>query len=236
MVTMISLAAKPRDVSMNPKALRRAEVIPGVVYGHNYAPKAVQFDYFPLARTVLQAGTSHFVSLTIEGEPEAQRVLVREVQRHPVTSRIMHIDLMAVMAGERIRIEVPLVQRGEAPAIQLGGIVVQLLGALQVECLPDDMPAEFRLDLSRLTDLHSHLSVADLEIPENVTVLTPADTDLIQVSVPRAVAAEEAEVAPPVQAVEGEAAPAAPAEESGARAKPGPAAESGARAKPGPAA
>ena len=53
------------------------------------------------------------------------------------------------------------------------------------------MPEAIRIDLTRLTDLHSHLSVSDLEIPEGVEVLTPADTDVIQVSVPRAVAAEE---------------------------------------------
>jgi len=206
MAKMISLAAKPRDVGMNPKALRRAEVVPGIVYGRTYAPKALQFDYLPLSRTVLQAGTSHFVSLAVDGEAEPQRVLIRDVQRHPVTGRIIHVDLMAVMAGERLRSEVPLVQHGEAPAVQLGGILVQLLETLEVECLPDDMPESIRIDLSRLTDLHSHLSVSDLEIPENVEVLTPTDTDVIQVSVPRAVAAEE-EVAAAAEGEAGETAP-----------------------------
>jgi large subunit ribosomal protein L25 len=216
MAKMISLAAKPRDVGMTPKALRRAAVVPGILYGRTYAPKAVQFEYLPLARTVLQAGTSHFVSLAIEGETETQRVLIRDVQRNPVTSRIIHVDLMAVMAGERLRSDVPLVQHGQAPATQLGGIIVQLLEALQVECLPDNMPEAIHIDLTRLTDLHSRLSVSDLEIPEGVEVLTPADTDVIQVSVPRAVAAEEEAVAAPAEGAE---APAAPTEtESPARA------------------
>jgi len=211
MATMISLAGKPRDVGMKPKALRRADVVPGILYGHNYAPKAVQFEYLPLARTILQAGTSHFVSLTIEGEAEAQRVLIRDVQRNPVTSRITHVDLLAVMAGEKLRSEVPLVQQGVAPAAQLGGIIVQLLDSLEVECLPEDMPEAIHIDLSRLTDLHSHLSVADLEVPERVTVLVSPDTDVVQVSVPRAVAAEEEEAQASTEAAESPAAPTQPA-------------------------
>lgn len=207
MARVISLAAKPRDVGMNPKALRRAEVVPGVVYGRTYAPRALQFEYLPLARTVHQAGTSQFVALAIEGESEPQRVLVRDVQHDPVTGRIIHIDLLTVTAGERLRADVPLVQYGEAPAVHLGGMIVQLLEALAVECLPDDMPEAIRIDLSRLTDLHSHLSVSDLEIPQGVEVLTAPDTDVIQVSIPRAVAAEEEVAAAPAEGAEAPAAP-----------------------------
>ncbi len=208
MATMISLAAQPRDAAQTPKALRRAQIIPGVVYGHNAKTVSVQFDAPLLLRTIQRAGTSHLIALSIQGEETSRNVLVREVQRDPVTSRILHVDLYATVAGERIRITVPLVQRGTAPAEKLGGMVMQPLDTLEVECLPENMPEFIEVDLTRLETMHSRLTVADLAIPADVTVLTPADAEVVGVTLARMKAeAEEVVAAPAV----GEAAAAAPA-------------------------
>jgi large subunit ribosomal protein L25 len=198
MATMIPLAAQPRDATKTPRMLRREQVVPGVIYGHGTPAMSLQFEYQSLMRAVRQAGTSHLIALSIAGDEASRNVLVREVQRDPVTSRLLHIDLFAIVAGEKLRITVPVVQRGEAPAAKLGGSVMQMLDAIEVECLPENMPELFEVDLSRLETLHSRLTVADLHLPDTVTVLTPMDAEVVGVTIVRVKAEEE--VAAPAEA------------------------------------
>lgn len=205
MATPITLVVQPRDTKMTTKALRRAQIVPGVLYGRNLEPKSVQCNYLSLAKVVRQAGTSRLISLLCEGEQARHNVLIREIQRDPITSRILHVDFHAVVAGQKLRVEVPLVQRGRAPAEEIGGMVSQVLETIEVECSPEDMPAAIEIDLSKLETLHSHLTVADLTIPQNVTVLTPADTEVVHIASYRM--KEEVEAAAPAEAEEAEAAP-----------------------------
>lgn len=203
MATRISFTAQPRDTSLKPKALRRTQVIPSIIYGRGFASKSLQCDYLSIVRVVRQAGMSRLISLSIEGEGEAHNVLIREVQRDPVTDSIMHVDFYRVLAGKQIRIEIPLVARGEAPVTDLGGIVNQLLNVLEIECLPKDMPGTVEFDLGQLTDFSSHITVADLAIPEDVEVLTPPEIEVVRVLLPRMEVEEE--IAVEEVAEEGEA-------------------------------
>jgi len=172
-----------------------------------------------IERVVRQAGTSRLISVQIEGDSEVHNALIREVQRDPVTDRILHVDLYRIVADEPIRNEVPLVQRGKAPAEDLGGTVSQLLESIEVECLPKDMPEAIIIDLSKLTEINSFLRVADLDIPEGVQVLTDPEAEVIRVMAPRGLTAAELaeEEAAAEAAAEKEAAategPAAPEEE-----------------------
>jgi len=213
MATAITLAAQPRDTNMTNKALRRAQIVPGVVYGRHLEAKSVQCGYLALARVVRQAGTSRPISLSLAGEQAQRNVLIREVQRDPIADRILHIDFYAIVAGQKLRLEVPLVQRGKSPAEEIGGIVSQLLDTIEVECLPEDMPASIDVDLSRLLVLHARLAVRDLAIPQNVTVLTPADAEVVHIATQRI--KEEVEEAAPAEVEEAEAAAPGEAEEAG---------------------
>lgn len=181
MATMISLTTQPRGAGVTARALRRAQIVPGVIYGHGFETRSLQFDHLSLVRVIGQAGTSRLVSLMIEGEDDSHTVLIREVQRDPVTSRIMHVDLYRILADETVRSVIPLVQRGDAPAASLEGMVSQLLDAIEVECLPKDMPEAVEIDLSKLTDIGSHITVAELSIPEGIQVLTPPHTQVARV-------------------------------------------------------
>ena len=206
MATLITLAVEPRDATLTNKALRRAQIVPGVVYGRDLQATSVQCGYLSLAKVLRQAGTSRLISLSLAGDSNLRRnVLVREVQRDPVTDRILHVDFYAIVAGQKLRLEVPLVQHGKSPAEELGGIVSQVLDTIEVECLPEDMPAAIEVDLAKLAALHARLTVRDLEIPANVTVLTPADAEVVHIATQRKEEVEE--VAAPAEAEEGEAAP-----------------------------
>jgi len=210
MASLITLTALPRSADAKPKALRRAHYVPGVLYGPQYATRPLQFESAVLQRVLQQAGTSHLIELNIDGQDGSELVLVREIQRHPVTRALLHVDLFRTQADVAIRLEVPIVHRGTAPAIAHGGYVNTLLDALEVECLPRDVPESIVADLSTLVDMDSEITVADLRVPEGVTVLTPVDTVVVR----PAISAQKEEVeAPAAEApAEGEQGAAAPTE------------------------
>ncbi len=191
MANLINLTAQPRDLNVKAGTLRRAQLVPGVMYGRDFAPKALQFEYLPLHRAVIKASTSQLISLAVEGEAEPHKVLVREVQHDAITGRIIHIDLYRTQACVAIRSEVPIVQRGQLREGLRNFMVAQLIPTLEIECTPENMPAAVEVDLGALEGLHSHISVSDLNIPEGVTVLTPMNADVLRLVVPHGPAAEE---------------------------------------------
>jgi len=212
MANEILFTAQPRDVSLTNKALRRAKKIPGVMYGRAYPATPLQFDDAAATRLVHQAGKSRLVSVAIEGGEARQDAFIRDVQRDPVSGRVIHLDLYAVMADQVITNFVPLVTEGRAPVIDTGAVVVQLLGTLEVECLPRDMPASIVVDLTKLVELHSHITVADLPIPASVTVLADMSTEVAHAVMPAIEVEEAAPTAAEATAEEGTTATATTAE------------------------
>jgi large subunit ribosomal protein L25 len=203
MATRIAISATPRTQEVKAKVLRRQDKVPAVLYGRDYASRALQCDYLSAVRVVQQAGTSQLVMLDIEGDSQEHMVLIRQIQRDPVTEAILHLDLYRLVAGVSVTTEVPLVQRGVAPVIEsLGGIVNQLLDTLEIECLPNNIPQHLELDVTGLVDFNSFLTVADIEVPEGVEILVSPDTELIRVLTPRSEEELEAAATVSVEEVE----------------------------------
>lgn len=192
MATSISLTAAPRDKKLKVAALRRTGQVPGVMYGHRFEATSLQFSYPAIERVILHAGTSHLISVSIEGDAEPHDVFIREVQRDPITEQILHVDMLAVVATEVVRNLVPIVQHGQSPVEDEGGVIVQMMENLEIECLPRNMPASIIADISVLKEFGDLIRVSDLPIPEGVTVLEDLDNEVITVTVPHAVIAEEA--------------------------------------------
>ncbi|MBC7235742.1 MAG: 50S ribosomal protein L25 [Chloroflexi bacterium] len=186
MAAKISISVARRAEGVKARALRRQKIVPAIMYGHSFEPCTLQLDYLTAQRVVEQAGTSHLVNLSIQGENGEHMVLIREVQRDPVTDFITHLDFYRLVAGEMVTTEVPIALIGEAPAVEdRGGTLNQLLDAVEIECLPSDIPEALELDVSGLVDFDSSLTVADLRVPQGVKVLLPADTELVRVLAPR---------------------------------------------------
>lgn len=203
-----SITAQPRDNKMTPRALRRTGYTPCVLYGREFASVSIQAETAQLARLISRAGSS-LVTIHLEGADAPYNALIREVQRDPVTRRLVHVDFLTVQANQVIRNVVPIVQKGTAPVTQLGGVIIQILEHLEIECLPADMPHSILVDISHLVAFNSHLTVADLEIPANVTVLTPLDAEVIHAMAPM-----REEVVEEAAAETAEAAEAGPAAET----------------------
>jgi len=224
MALTISLTAELRDENATARALRREHKVPGVLYGPGYETRSLQFEAIALVRVIRAAGTSRLVNLAIADVDASEVVLVREVQRDPLSREMLHVDLYRTKADETIRLSVPLTQVGEAPAIQDVGYISTLLDEIEIECFPRDVPDAITVDLSALADMDSVITVADLEIAEGITVLTDLDADVVRPALPTMEVEEEVEVAEEAEegvglaeeGAEGEAEEAAPAESEGA--------------------
>ncbi|NPV07504.1 MAG: 50S ribosomal protein L25 [Anaerolineae bacterium] len=203
MPEMLSLEVEPREVvGKKVKALRRDGIVPGVVYGHRAEVRAVQVDEHTLGRFLSRASASSLIEVAIRGEDAPRPAIIRDVQRHVLTQRVEHIDFLQVDLTERVRISVPLVLVGEAPAAlpqaAVGdeeapppGVVIQGLDALEVECLPTDIPTEIEVDVTSLAHLNDSIHVRDLAVPEGVEVITPAEAMVARVVAERPEEEEE---------------------------------------------
>jgi len=183
MPEMLSLEVGPREVvGKKVKALRRAGVVPGVVYGHHAETCRVQMDERELGRFLSRLSASSLIQVVVQGEDSPRPALIRDVQRHVLTQRIQHVDFLQVDLTEQVRIDVPIVSVGEAPVAlpeaavtsedgtTLVASLIQELDSLEVECLPTDIPTGFSVDVSGMASVHDVITVADLQVPEGVTV------------------------------------------------------------------
>ncbi len=168
------------------KQLRREGIVPVHVYGSGIQPAALQTEAQTLRRLLPQVGTNIPLSVSIENDNNENICFVREVQRHPVTEEIMHVDFLRVDVTNTIQAEVPIIFTGEAPAArQLGGTLLQSLQSVLVEGLPMDIPPSVAVDVSGLDDFEKSVYVRDLEIGTNVELITNPEGLLARVSAPR---------------------------------------------------
>lgn len=189
------------------RKLRSSFQIPAVVYGHTVKNQNVTLNYHEFENVFHSIGTSSIIDLVIGGSAHTIPVLISEVQRNPISDRIIHVDLHAVTMHEKIKTEVAVHFIGESPAVkELGGNLVISKNKLLVECLPADLVSSIDVDLSQLTELDQGLHVRDLPIPSHITVLDGPDVGIVSVLAPRAeVEAPAPEAVPAEAAVAGEA-------------------------------
>jgi large subunit ribosomal protein L25 len=188
MAEEFTLEAWPRQPG-HPRRDRREGFVPAVVYGHGFAPRALRVQARALDALLVRGGAHHLVRIRIAGEAEPHTVVVKEVQRHPVTRRVEHVDFQAVAAGERIHAEVPLHLVGEAEVVRAGAVLQIGLHSVRVACLPQDLPERLDVPVAGLSP-GQMLTVRDLRAPQGVHILNDPDEVVVHVLLPRAAAAE----------------------------------------------
>jgi large subunit ribosomal protein L25 len=191
--------------------LRNEGYVPCVVYGgdnqvHFYAPMI-------LFRDLVYTNEAHFVHLNVEGE-ECQAIL-QEVQFHPVSEVMLHVDFLRISEDRKIKMSIPARLVGQAPGVAKGGALIQKRAALKVYGFPKDMPDHIDVDVSTL-DFHHAIKVSDMKMA-GLEFLDPATASIAVVEVPRAakLADEAAAAAPAEGAAAAPAAAAAPKKEEG---------------------
>ncbi len=174
--------------------LRRTGLLPAIVYTEGKPGEPLQVNTHDFREMLHRHhGSEHMLIDLAVGGGNPRKVLLKEIQYHPVTGAMLHVDFQAVSMTQKLRVDIPVRLTGEPVGVtQQGGILDHLLRQVEIECLPSDLLEEIVLDVSGLA-LGKHLSVKDLTLDAaKYRILTPADVVLAAVSMPKA----EEEVAP----------------------------------------
>ena len=192
MAVILSLTAQTRAASGSRAAfkLRKNGQIPGIIYGHKEANVAVSVSAEELDRAI-RVLHARVLDLQIDGKKET--VLIRELQWDPFGRHMLHVDFARVSETDRVKVTVPVELRN-TPKITGGGVLDQPLHALHIECSPTNIPEAIRIDITNLA-LGVPIHVRELQVPEGVTVLEPAEAVVVQLKMPGAEAVVAAVVA-----------------------------------------
>lgn len=206
----IELTANKRKVlGKKVRFLRREGVVPVHLFGHNIESMALQTELAELKRVLPQAGMTRLINLKVGRSEKPRNVMVREIQRNAITGELLHVDLYEVSMTQKIRVDVPVVLIGEAPALRVKeNMMMQDLRTLTIECLPDKMPDKIEIDLSVLTEVDQSVRVKDIVI-KDAAILNEPELVMVKISL-RPIEKVEEEVKPVVEEVV--AAEGAPAE------------------------
>lgn len=203
----LKVTVQPRAAQGSARAgrLRRQGLLPAVVYGSGKPGRSIQLNLHDFEQTLRgHAGENILMDLEIEGD-KTLKVLLKEIQHHPVSGKMTHADFNEISMTEKLRVELPIRLVGEPTGVsQQGGVLEYLIRQLAVECLPTDIVEHVDLDVSAL-NIGQSLTVADIKLdPARYTILTAKDVAVATVAAPRA----EEEVAPAAAAAgEGAAEP-----------------------------
>lgn len=182
----IILPVKSRkELGKKAQQLRRAGIIPAVIYGHQTKSQPIEIDAKMAEKIYAQAGENKILTIEIDDE-KAKNGLFYGVQHDPLTGHLTHADLFVVRMDEKIETEVPLHFVGESTAVyQDGGTLLKNLETLEIEALPGDLPESIEVDISVLDDFEKAIHVRDLKIPDGVELKTDLEELVVRVEEPR---------------------------------------------------
>lgn len=202
MSTGFELAAQVRDTHGKAAArrMRQTGVIPGVIYGGGKAPQSITLPHDAVLHALQEeAFHSHILDIKLDNG-QAEKVVLKEVQRHAYKMKVEHVDFMRVSATEKLTMKVPLHFIGEdtAPGLEEGGVVSKLMTDLEIKCLPAQLPEFIEVDMSGL-HIDQALHLSDIKLPAGVELAHGAvdeahDHPVVSIHKPK-VSAEAEEVA-----------------------------------------
>lgn len=219
MADNVDLQAKERSERGKNAArrLRASGMVPAVLYGGDGDATALAVPDKIVDYTLHHMGDNALYDIDLGSGGSTARIV--DVQRDPVSGRLMHVDFAPVNMRERIEVTVPLHVVGDAPGAEEGGVLQQVAYEVHVESLPGDIPQELTIDVSSL-GMGENLTLADVALPEGVTLISDPEEVAATVTVPTEITEEDLEAAGVVEEepeegepVEGEEVPEEGAEE-----------------------
>src|SRR5688500_14357996 len=198
----VNLDAEPRaDAGKGfARKLRSQGQIPAVIYGHGRDPQPLSLNARDLDK-LLEHIVAESTVIEVKIGDDTSKTLIREIQRHPYKRQILHVDFQALVAGEKVIVNIPIVLMGIPEGVRLGGGVLdQTLRELEIKVDPSDIPNHLEVDVTNLI-IGDSLHVSDIPLPPGIEVMDDMEASVCVVAAPRAVIEETA--AP--EAAEGEA-------------------------------
>jgi large subunit ribosomal protein L25 len=182
------------------RRLRTGGRVPGIVYGVGKGAQNIELDHHTLIRQLkLEAFHASILDLTVNGEK--MQVLLRDYQMHPWRQQVLHVDFQRVERNRKIHMEVPLhfLNAEICPGVKTaGGVVQHAMNEIDIQCLPDDLPAFIEVDLVSM-ELNQTLHVNDIVMPKGVEPVSKLKHDnpaVVSVQVPKEIVIEEEAPAP----------------------------------------
>jgi large subunit ribosomal protein L25 len=176
------------------RRLRRAGKVPGIIYGGDAAPQAIELDHNDLLLD-MKKEAFHASILVISVDGKKQQALLRDTQMHAYKPQILHVDFQRVSATEELHIMVPLhfINEDTAPGVKLsGGLVNHVLNEVDVECLPKDLPEFIEVDVGAL-EVGESIHLSELKLPKGVKLTHEDDNSLVVGIVSKGGGGEEGE-------------------------------------------
>jgi large subunit ribosomal protein L25 len=175
------------------KALRSAGRIPANIYGKSIAPQNLEIDSEAFIDLINSAHSEIvLVDLEVSGDSNARLALVQDVQHHPLSGEVLHVDFHEVKSDEMITIRIPVEATGEAEGVKSGGGTLEhVLQKLRVTALPKDLPEQILVDVSALA-VGQAIQIGQIQAPAGVTILGDKHLRVFSVAAP----ATEVEAAP----------------------------------------
>jgi large subunit ribosomal protein L25 len=220
----LEVEEREQSGSRNARRLRKAGLIPGVLYGRGHKPHTICVSERELRRVLTgSAGLHAILDVVLEGQKSTHSSILKDYQVDPIRGKIDHFDLQEVRLDQPIQTAVVVELVGESAGAKAGGVLSQVAREVRVEALPLEVPERLELDVSAM-EIGDSLRLSDLRVPDGVTPLDDPETVLATVTVPTRVEepepeeeeVEEGEEGAEGEAPEGEAAPEAEGEAAAA--------------------
>jgi large subunit ribosomal protein L25 len=180
----IELKATNRDtLGKKVRHLRREGITPIHLFGHGTQSLSLQCDTRELETVLSHAGHTGLINIKIDHEKKARMAVVRDYGRDWRNKQLVHVDFYQVMMGEKIKLDVPAVVVGEAPALRAKeNMLAQELDTLHVECLPGKIPDTIKVDVSSLNEPGQAIRVKDISLDEGITILNEPELVIVKIS------------------------------------------------------
>ncbi len=191
-MAIAELEIQPRSVVGKSalKKMRADGLVPAVLYGAEIESTPLAVNEHTLNRFFDKYGHSQLVSLIADSDNKdgEKLAIIKDIQYHPVSGRVSHLDFYGIQIGVPIEVEVPLSFEGKAVGIDMGGLLQPVRRSLEIRCLPREIPEVLKIDVSAL-DIGDAIHVNDLDI-EGIEFVTSVNYTIVTVQAPKA----EAEV------------------------------------------
>ncbi len=158
--------------SSDEKKDRRGDHILAVLYGSGVSNTSIKINAKEFDKLFKEAGESSLISLESETDKEKYSVLVHEVQKNPLTRKIIHVDFYQPDLKEEVEVSIPLIFEGIPPAVkELGGTLVKNFSELEVKALPNKLPRDIKINVEVLKTFDDVITIGDLVVPKDVTIV-----------------------------------------------------------------
>lgn len=183
------------------KVLRREGRIPSVLYGPKSQPVNLSVATVDFEKILKDKGAQALINLVVEEGEGAKNVMIKELQQHPISGELIHLDFYEVSMDRKIKVNVPVTTTGKSKGVELGGMLQIIRRELEVYCYPNQIPEEIVIDIADM-DIGDSFHVEDLELEGDVEI--PAEVNFTVLTILSQVAEEEEEVEEEEELEEGE--------------------------------